>query len=624
MTKPVGWGIIGCGDVADRKAGSAFNGIPGSRLVYVMRRDAARCEDFARRHGAPLWGTDAQAVIEHPEVDIVYVATPPGHHLEYALAVAAAGKACLMEKPAGRSRAEYERMRDAFQAAGCPLYVSYYRRYLPRFRKVREILDSGVLGRLTSIDYRMSKTATPEGWKHDVAMSGGGAFYDLAGHMLDLFDSWFGPVEVVGATANNVIPGETFEHAVALSFRCANGAIGNALWDFAASQSGDSLVIDGVRGRIRMAGTAVDKPVHVEFTPSAQTRLSGSRAARWINKQREKLGVSGASTYRFATVERPHEPMLAKVVEDLANGTPADNSEAAWRTAAVMDRALSDYYGGRADAFWEHPSRWRSLQADASRRNQGRLPEAYRVTDEDLERFERNGYVGPFSCEADWQKLLVPIKKGRNFHLEEADLFEVCTHPSIVRRIAQIMGRTRLTFFKSRYVVKHPETEDSEVPWHQDVGDRNGGFTADGKAVPTLSVWMAIDEVGPDNGCMLVIPGSHRELVGNYNRQIRSELIETGALDSRDLARAEPVPLKPGEFIVFHSWLLHGSHANRSQRRRAGLNMRFAPAGFECEEEFIYVPIETSAVEPSNRIFDNQVWHGRAPDLIQPGFARTG
>jgi len=176
----VGWGIIGCGDVVDRKAGSAFRTIPDSRLVAVMRRTEDKARDFAQRHGAGMWTSDAQAVIDHPEVNAVYIATPPDRHLEYALAVCAAGKACVVEKPAGRTDAECSRMVEAFNDAGLPLYVSYYRRFLPKFLQVREIIKSGELGTITSIDYRLSKRLREGDWRLSPAICGGGQFYDLS------------------------------------------------------------------------------------------------------------------------------------------------------------------------------------------------------------------------------------------------------------------------------------------------------------------------------------------------------------------------------------------------------------------------------------------------------------
>lgn len=620
--RSVGWGIVGCGDVADRKSGGAFARIPGCRLVSVMRRNAALSEAFARRHGATHWCTEAKETIGHPEVDAVYVATPPSHHLEIALSVAAAGKPCLVEKPAGRSLAEFQRMRDAFREAGLPLFVSYYRPFLPRYRKVEEILRSGVLGPIVGIHYRMSKRPRAGvGWTFDAASSGGGAFYDLAGHVLDVFDTWFGPLEPGGASVTNVIPSRTTEDAVSLTFRTPDGALGSCMWNFASSESRDELVIDGIRGRITMQGTAVHKPVRVTFEPGAKRRLGRTLRERKLAKWRKRLGLAFEETFRFPESPWPHEPMLAEFTRRIAEGGE-DNADSALRTATLVDRALAPYYGGRDDAFWTRPSTWQSLQARASRRNQGPLAESYRLANEQLLAFEREGYVGPFRCEAAWDRLLVPIRTGRNRHLDEADVFQVCTHPSVIRRVAQVMGRSRFSLFKSRFVVKLPQSE-SEVPWHQDVGDHNGGFTAGGKAVPTVAVWMAIDETGPENGGLEVIPGSHQTLIGDYNKQLGSRLVESGALGSEQLARTVPLRLRPGEFVLFHGWLVHGSRPNGSQGRRAALNMRFAPPGLEHDDEFVYIPIETGPVEEHDRVFMNDVWGGKS-DGLTPVLDRLG
>ena len=81
------------------------------------------------------------------------------------------------------------------QAAGVPLYVSYYRRYLEKFRQVKEIVANGELGAVVAIHYRMAKPHRDSAWRVNPKVSGGGHFYDLAGHVLDLFDDWFGPME---------------------------------------------------------------------------------------------------------------------------------------------------------------------------------------------------------------------------------------------------------------------------------------------------------------------------------------------------------------------------------------------------------------------------------------------
>ena len=413
--------------------------------------------------------------------------------------------------------------------------------------------------------------------------------------MLDLFDFWFGPLEHTGSSAINAIPCQPTEDAVALSFRTADGASGSALWNFAASHSEDQLVIDGIRGRITMRGTSTDDVVQVDLDKKARIRIGQPRSQRRIADWRRKLGLFDGEIHRFDKVVYPHEAMLKRI------------------TAEIVDRSLAPYYGGRDDAFWARPSTWQSLHAKALRRNQGAIPAAYRLTEDELRTIETRGYVGPFRCDTDWQQLVVSERLDHNRHLDEADIFEVCTHPSIIHRVDQVMGRPRFSLFKSRFPMKAARSE-KVIPWHQDVGERNGGFAPDGKAVPTLAVFMAIDEMDLGNGGLEVIPGSHKRLLGDYVNRSNSPIVEVEGLSQADKDRAEPFSLKPGEFMIFHGWLLHYSRPNMSDRRRAAMNMRFVPLGLEREDRFTYMPIETADVPLHNDIFMNEIWHGTPND----------
>ena len=82
QNKLIRWGIIGCGDVTEKKSGPAFNKVPDSSLIAVMRRDTAKAKNYAERHGVPKWYDDAAALINDPEVNAIYVATPPKYHEE--------------------------------------------------------------------------------------------------------------------------------------------------------------------------------------------------------------------------------------------------------------------------------------------------------------------------------------------------------------------------------------------------------------------------------------------------------------------------------------------------------------------------------------------------------------
>lgn len=600
MSSAVGWGIIGCGDVVERKTGPCLKAIPGSEIVALMRRSEEALETSARRLEVPFWTTDAGAVIGHPDVNAIYIATPPGNHLEYALAACAAGKPCLLEKPAGRSEKECRRMVEAFREANVPLFVSYYRRYLPRSLEIKEILDTGVLGSIVSIDYRLHKPPREGDWSQSPAVSGGGRFYGLACHMLDLFDFWFGPLEVTGSAAANAIPVHLAEDAVAMTFRTPEGAVGSAICNFAATRAVDELVIEGLGGRLTAQGLSHSGSVRVELSSAWAVRTSRSERERTRRLVREALKLPFRRTYRFPKLEHAHRPMLESVVGRIVDGKGGDGSaDAALRTAEVMDRALDEYYGGRSGAFWDRPQSWHGLRGEAAERAAEPHPE-YALSDAELRVFEERGYVGPFKCDGDWQRMAIAIRKGRSLHLREPWVLEVCAHPSISHRVSQLIGSRNIALFKSRFVVKMPQT-DEEVFWHQDVGDRNGGFYPDGRPVPAVTVWMGLDKISRENGGLEVIPGSHRSLIGDWKRRIRSELVESGALTEEERARAEGVDLEPGEFIIFHSWLLHGSMPNRSAERRAGINVRYVAEGSEREPGFEYIPLECPC-EPRTRL----------------------
>src|ERR1041384_4346348 len=109
-TKIICWGILGCGDVTEVKSGPGFQKAEGSKLVAVMRRNGALAADYAKRHGVPRWYDNAEALVNDPNVDAVYVATPPGAHVDGALLAAKAGQPAYVEKPMARNAAERDTM----------------------------------------------------------------------------------------------------------------------------------------------------------------------------------------------------------------------------------------------------------------------------------------------------------------------------------------------------------------------------------------------------------------------------------------------------------------------------------------------------------------------------------
>lgn len=335
----VRWGIIGCGDVTEVKSGPGFRKASGSALVAVMRRNGALAADYAKRHGVARSYDDARALVHDPEVDAVYVATPPGAHLDAALLVAAAGKPCYMEKPMARHTPECDAMIAAFAAAKQKLFVAYYRRAMPRFLKALEILRSGTLGTLTGINYRLATplpaNADPAtgAWRLDATNAGGGLLLDVGSHLLDYLDFCLGPLEDVHGRAARLASPGVVEDAVAMTFRTADGVPGAASWNFASHAKDDTLEFQGTKGRLSFL-----------FFSAEPLRLETAR---------------GVETFDLPNPPHVAQPLIQTVVDDLlGRGTCASTAESARRTQAVMDRVLDTYYGGRADAFWTRPQAW--------------------------------------------------------------------------------------------------------------------------------------------------------------------------------------------------------------------------------------------------------------------------
>jgi predicted dehydrogenase len=318
----VRWGMIGCGDVAEVKSGPGFRKARDSRLVAVMRRDGTRAEDYARRHGVPRWYTDARQLIADPEVDAIYVATPPSSHHQYALMAAAARKPVYVEKPMAMDHRQCQEMVDACQRAGVPLFVAYYRRALPRFLKVKELLASGAIGDLRLVTVTLRQPPDPAQadrnnppWRVVPAIAGAGLFLDLASHMLDLLDALAGPIGAVAGVSANQGGLYDAEDIVAGNFTFASGALGCGSWCFTAGERLDRTELVGSRGTITYA-TFDETPIIV----SAEGKVSSLIIPHPAHVQ---------------------QPLIQTVVDALlGRGTCPSTGVSAARTSRVMEEML--------------------------------------------------------------------------------------------------------------------------------------------------------------------------------------------------------------------------------------------------------------------------------------------
>ncbi len=316
------WGIVGCGNVTEKKSGPAFQKIEGSRLIAVMRRNAALAEDYAKRHGIPEWYTDAEELINHPDINAIYIATPPYVHLEYVSMAAKAGKPVYVEKPVGRCYEECAEMNRICEKYKIPFFTAYYRRAQPRFLKIKEIIESKVIGNIESVDVLFCNPPIKEDfnqndlpWRVIPELSGGGRFIDLASHTLDILDFLLGPIEFAKGISSNKANLYKPDDIVSGIFKFTNGVQGSGTWNFASGQKIDQVLVVGEKGMIKFG---VFAPEEIELT------------------------VSGKEDHLlFERPEHVELPMIQTVVEELmGKGKSSSHGDNALRVWRVMSEIL--------------------------------------------------------------------------------------------------------------------------------------------------------------------------------------------------------------------------------------------------------------------------------------------
>ncbi|MDB5000790.1 MAG: oxidoreductase [Mucilaginibacter sp.] len=290
------WGIIGCGNVTEKKSGQAYNKINDSSLVAVMRRDGAKAADYAKRHNVGKWYNDAEKLMDDPDVNSVSIATPPAYHLEYALAAIKKGLNVYVEKPVTRNAQEAVEMAEAVRQSNTKLVVAHYRRALPMFLHVKNLLETNAIGEVRTVQIRMWQNREPKliaetetNWRLNPELSGGGYFHDLAPHQLDLMLYYFGEPEHYNGYSLNQGEFSAADDHVCGQIVFKNKVVVNGSWCFnvAESERIDTCEIIGTKGKITF--------------PFFGT---------WVTCKNEV----GEETTNFTHPEHIQQPMITKIV----------------------------------------------------------------------------------------------------------------------------------------------------------------------------------------------------------------------------------------------------------------------------------------------------------------------
>lgn len=254
------WGFIGCGEVTEKKSGPAFNEVEGSEVIAVMSRSEKKARSYAERHHISKWYTDAQELIDDPDVNAIYIATPPSSHATFAIMAMRAGKPVYVEKPLAASYDDCARINRISEQTGVPCFVAYYRRYLPYFRKVKEIIRQGGIGDIMNVQIRFScpprdldySSGGSLPWRLQPDIAGGGYFYDLAPHQLDLLQDLFGVITEAEGMCANRAGLYSAEDSVSACFRFESGLPGSGSWCFVGHKSAkeDRIEVIGDKGML--------------------------------------------------------------------------------------------------------------------------------------------------------------------------------------------------------------------------------------------------------------------------------------------------------------------------------------------------------------------------------------
>ena len=326
--KKLRWGFIGCGEVCELKSGPAFAEVEDSTVVAVMSRTEKKARSYAERHGVPRWYTDAQELIDDPDVNAIYVATPPSSHATYAIMAMRAGKPVYVEKPLASNYEDCIRVNRVSEQTGIPCFVAYYRRNLPYFQKVKQLVEQGTIGDVINVQIRFSwpprplDYAHPENlpWRLKADIAGGGYFYDLAPHQIDLLQDMFGMIlEARGICANR---GGLYqaEDSVSAVFQFENGLPGSGSWCFVGHEPArnDRILIIGNQGSLSFSVFHYS-PIEVHTSDGTQ-----------------RIEVSNPQYVQY--------PLIKNVCEHLqGRGICTATSVSATSINWVMDRILGKY-----------------------------------------------------------------------------------------------------------------------------------------------------------------------------------------------------------------------------------------------------------------------------------------
>ena len=246
------WGILGAGNIAGTFA-SAVTQHTRAQLVAVGSRNRDRAERFATAHHIPTTHASYRDLVEDPQVDAVYIATPHSEHRDQALLAISAGKHLLVEKSFTRNAAEAEQVFAAARAAGVFVMEAMWTRFLPHVAALHQVIDAGEIGEIVNIsaDHGQYFPLDPTSRLYDPALAGG-ALLDLGVYPVSFAHDFLGTPDAVHAVGALTSTGVDGQISMILGYGDqAQATLSTTLW----AKTPTTAAISGTEGHITVAGS---------------------------------------------------------------------------------------------------------------------------------------------------------------------------------------------------------------------------------------------------------------------------------------------------------------------------------------------------------------------------------
>jgi len=324
---PIRWGLIGCGDIANKRVAPAMAQDEGSEIVAFFSNTPARAEEMRERFGACRAYSDLAALLADEEIDAVYLASPHFRHRDETLAAAEAGKHVLCEKPMALNVAECQEMIAACRQHGVSLAVAYYRRWYPKARKMKELIDGGAIGQpiRARVCIGGRYDPGPEDWKRwrVSADAKGGALMDVGSHRLDIICYLLGEPQWVAGLTDHLVMTYDVPDTETLLCRLANGCHLTCATYWNLPLSLDVMEVHGTAGPL----------IATPFDGDALTLLAGGREEEFDCAR---------------PVSNVHYPLVASFTARLLAGEPPEfDGVDGMQASRIIDAAYRSAETGR-------------------------------------------------------------------------------------------------------------------------------------------------------------------------------------------------------------------------------------------------------------------------------------